>query len=325
MDWLLYEKEAISKGYANVCGVDEAGRGPLAGPVYAAAVILPPGLEIEGVNDSKKLTEKKREALFPEIKEKALAYCVASASEREIDDINILNATYLAMARAVEGLPVKADYALIDGNRMPRLPIPGETIVKGDGLSMSIACASILAKVTRDHVMMEWDQRYPQYQFAKHKGYGTKLHMDLIRRYGPCELHRQSFLKKILGAGASRTTRAQSIGKRGEAAAAAYLEKRGFRILERNYHCPYGETDLIAEDGQYIIFVEVKTRKSGAMVEGAEAVDTVKRKKLAQTAQAYLSEHPSGLQPRFDVILVTPTEENRCRVEQLPGAFVLGE
>ncbi len=207
MDWLLYEKEAISKGYANVCGVDEAGRGPLAGPVYAAAVILPPGLEIEGVNDSKKLTEKKREALFPEIKEKALAYCVASASEREIDDINILNATYLAMVRAVEGLPVKADYALIDGNRMPRLPIPGETIVKGDGLSMSIACASILAKVTRDHVMMEWDQRYPQYQFAKHKGYGTKLHMDLIRRYGPCELHRQSFLKKILGAGSSRLRR----------------------------------------------------------------------------------------------------------------------
>lgn len=130
MDWLLYEKEAISKGYANVCGVDEAGRGPLAGPVYAAAVILPPGLEIEGVNDSKKLTEKKREALFPEIKEKALAYCIASASEKEIDKLNILNATYLAMARAVEGLPVKADYALIDGNRMPRLPIPGETIVK---------------------------------------------------------------------------------------------------------------------------------------------------------------------------------------------------
>ncbi|MFR9049479.1 MAG: ribonuclease HII [[Clostridium] leptum] len=196
MDWLLYEKEAISKGHANVCGVDEAGRGPLAGPVYAAAVILPPGLEIEGVNDSKKLTEKKREALFPEIKEKALAYCIASASEKEIDKLNILNATYLAMARAVEGLPVKADYALIDGNRMPRLPVPGETIVKGDGLSMSIACASILAKVTRDHVMMELDQKYPQYQFAKHKGYGTKLHTDLIRQYGPCEIHRQSFLKK---------------------------------------------------------------------------------------------------------------------------------
>ena len=325
MDWLLYEKEAMEKGYTAVCGVDEAGRGPLAGPVYAAAVILPLGLEIPGVNDSKKLTEKKREALFPEIKEKALAYSVASASEKEIDEINILNATYLAMSRAVEGLSVKADYALIDGNRMPRLSIPGETIVKGDGLSMSIACASILAKVSRDHVMLELDQKYPQYQFAKHKGYGTKLHTDLIRQYGPCEIHRKSFLKKILGAEAPGPTQAQSIGKRGEQAAAAYLEQKGFRVLERNFHSPYGEVDIIAENGQYIIFVEVKTRKSGAMVEGAEAVDTVKRKKLAQTAQAYLSEHPSGLQPRFDVILVTPTEENRCRVEQLPGAFVLGE
>lgn len=324
MDWLLYEKEAMEKGYPAVCGVDEAGRGPLAGPVYAAAVILPPGLEIPGVNDSKKLTEKKREALFPEIKGKALAYSVASASEKEIDEINILNATYLAMSRAVEGLSVKADYALIDGNRMPRLSIPGETIVKGDGLSMSIACASILAKVSRDHVMMELDQKYPQYQFAKHKGYGTKLHTDLIRQYGPCDIHRKSFLKKILGADDSQPTQAQSIGKRGERAAAAYLEQKGFRILERNFHSPYGEVDIIAENGQYIIFVEVKTRKPGAMVEGTEAVDATKRNKLAKTAQLYLQERPSGLQPRFDVIQVTPTGENRCRIELLPGAFALG-
>lgn len=324
MDWLLYEKGAMEKGYTAVCGVDEAGRGPLAGPVYAAAVILPPGLEIPGVNDSKKLTEKKREALFPEIKEKALAYSIASASEKEIDEINILNATYLAMSRAVEGLSVKADYALIDGNRMPRLPIPGETIVKGDGLSMSIACASILAKVSRDHVMMELDQKYPQYQFAKHKGYGTKLHTDLIRQYGPCEIHRRSFLKKILRTDAPQPTQAQSIGKRGEQAAAAYLEKKGFHVLEQNYHSPYGEVDIIAEDGQYIIFVEVKTRKPGTMVEGVEAVDDAKQKKLVKTAQLYLQEYPSDFQPRFDVIQVTPTGENRCRIEQFPGAFMLG-
>lgn len=323
MDWLLYEKEAMEKGYTAVCGVDEAGRGPLAGPVYAAAVILPLGLEIPGVNDSKKLTEKKREALFPEIKEKALAYSVASASEKEIDEINILNATYLAMSRAVEGLSVKADYALIDGNRMPRLSIPGETIVKGDGLSMSIACASILAKVSRDHVMLELDQKYPQYQFAKHKGYGTKLHTDLIRQYGPCEIHRKSFLKKILGAEAPGPTQAQSIGKRGEQAAAAYLEQKGFRVLERNFHSPYGEVDIIAENGQYIIFVEVKTRKPGSMVEGIEAVDAAKREKLAKTAQLYLQKSPCGLQPRFDVIQVTPTGESRCRIEQLAGAFIL--
>lgn len=324
MDWLLYEKGAMEKGYTAVCGVDEAGRGPLAGPVYAAAVILPPGLEIPEVNDSKKLTEKKREALFPEIKEKALAYSIASASEKEIDEINILNATYLAMSRAVEGLSVKADYALIDGNRMPRLPIPGETIVKGDGLSMSIACASILAKVSRDHVMMELDQKYPQYQFAKHKGYGTKLHTDLIRQYGPCEIHRRSFLKKILRTDAPQPTQAQSIGKRGEQAAAAYLEKKGFHVLEQNYHSPYGEVDIIAEDGQYIIFVEVKTRKPGTMVEGVEAVDDAKQKKLVKTAQLYLQEYPSDFQPRFDVIQVTPTGENRCRIEQFPGAFMLG-
>lgn len=199
MDWLLYEKEAESEGYQTVCGVDEAGRGPLAGPVYAAAVILPTDTIIDGVNDSKKLTEKKREALFPIICERAVSYCVASASEAEIDEMNILNATFLAMRRAVEGLSVSAQAALIDGNRMPSLSIPAKTIVKGDCLSMSIACASILAKVSRDHFMYQLDQTYPQYQFAKHKGYGTKLHIEYIRKYGPCPVHRKSFLKKILG------------------------------------------------------------------------------------------------------------------------------
>lgn len=199
MDWLMYEKQAQSEGYRTVCGVDEAGRGPLAGPVYAAAVILPPDTIIDGVNDSKKLSEKKREALFPIICERALSYCVASASEAEIDEMNILNATFLAMKRAVEGLTIPAEAALIDGNRMPSLSIPVKTIVKGDTLSMSIACASIIAKVSRDHFMYKLDQTYPQYQFAKHKGYGTKLHMECIREYGPCPAHRKSFLKKILG------------------------------------------------------------------------------------------------------------------------------
>ncbi len=198
MDWLTYEKQANSEGYQVVCGVDEAGRGPLAGPVYAAAVILPPGAVIDGVNDSKKLSEKKREALFPIICERALSFCVASASETEIDEMNILNATFLAMKRAVEGLSISAEAALIDGNRLPALSIPARSIVKGDSLSMSIACASILAKVSRDHFMYELDQAYPQYQFAKHKGYGTKLHMEHIREYGPCPAHRKTFLKKIL-------------------------------------------------------------------------------------------------------------------------------
>lgn len=195
MDWLLYEKEAKEKGYKYICGVDEAGRGPLAGPVFAAAVILPDDCVIEGVNDSKKISEKKRELLFDVIKEKALSYSIASASEKEIDEFNILNATYLAMQRAVEGLNINADYALIDGNRLPKLEIPAECIIKGDAKSESIACASILAKVSRDRYMLEMAEKYPQYQFEKHKGYGTKLHYEMLDEHGPSEIHRQSFLK----------------------------------------------------------------------------------------------------------------------------------
>ncbi len=198
MDWYLYEKEAAQRGYRAVCGIDEAGRGPLAGPVFAAAVILPLEMEIPGLNDSKKLTAKKREALFPLIQEKAAAWSVAFATEKEIDEINILQATYLAMRRACEGLSLPADYALVDGNRMPPLSVRGETIVKGDGLSASIAAASILAKVSRDRLMLELDSLYPEYQFAKHKGYGTALHMELLRKYGPCPIHRRSFLTKLL-------------------------------------------------------------------------------------------------------------------------------
>ena len=192
-----YEINAKNKGFKAVCGVDEAGRGPLAGPVFAAAVILPEGCEIEGLNDSKKLSEKKREALFDVIKEKAISYSVASVDEKTIDEINILQATYLAMKTAVEGLDVPADYALIDGNRMPPLSIDGETVVKGDAKSMSIAAASILAKVSRDRFMLEIDKKYPQYQFSKHKGYGTKLHYEMLAEYGVSDCHRLSFLKSF--------------------------------------------------------------------------------------------------------------------------------
>ncbi|MBR6620774.1 MAG: ribonuclease HII [Clostridia bacterium] len=193
-----YELNALQNGFAAVCGVDEAGRGPLAGPVYAAAVILPQGLVIEGLNDSKKLSEKKRELLYDEITKNAVAWSVAYATEKEIDEYNILQATFLAMKRAVESLEPGADYALIDGNRMPPLDIPGETVIKGDSLSMSIAAASILAKVTRDRLMVDIDKMYPQYQFSKHKGYGTKLHYEMLAEHGISPVHRRSFLKKIL-------------------------------------------------------------------------------------------------------------------------------
>ena len=194
------ENEARSKGYKFVCGVDEAGRGPLAGPVCAAAVILPDNCEIEGLNDSKKIGEKKRESLFDIIKEKAIAYSIAYGSLEEIEEYNILEATYLAMNRAIEGLNTKADFALIDGNRVPKgIKIPCETVVKGDSKSCSIAAASILAKVTRDRLMLEYDKKYPQYLFAQHKGYGTKAHYEAIKQHGVCEIHRLSFLKNVLG------------------------------------------------------------------------------------------------------------------------------
>ena len=190
-----YEEKKHSEGYRAVCGCDEAGRGPLCGPVVAAAVILPLGLEIEGLNDSKKLTEKKRERLFDIIKEKAIAYAIAEASPEEIDEHNILNASMLAMRRAVEALPVKADFALIDGNCSRGFEIPTETVVKGDSISYSIAAASILAKVTRDRGCIELDRMYPEYNIAKHKGYPTKEHMDAVREHGPSPIHRKTFLK----------------------------------------------------------------------------------------------------------------------------------
>jgi ribonuclease HII len=190
-----YEEKHYAEGYTAICGCDEAGRGPLCGPVVAAAVILPRDLVIEGLNDSKKLSEKKREALFEIIKEKAIAYAIAEASPAEIDEINILNASMLAMRRAVEALSVKADFALIDGNCSRGFNIPTETIVKGDAKSYSIAAASILAKVTRDRGCAELDRLYPEYGIAKHKGYPTKDHMDAVRKHGPTPIYRMSFLK----------------------------------------------------------------------------------------------------------------------------------
>ena len=195
MPSLDIENELYAQGYTAVCGTDEAGRGPLCGPVVAAAVILPRDIEIEGLNDSKKLTERKREKLFDVIKEVAIAYGIAEATPAEIDEYNILNASMLAMRRAVEMLKVPADFVLIDGNCSRGFTHPTRTVVKGDSISASIAAASILAKVTRDRGCIELDAAYPEYGIAKHKGYPTKDHMDAVRKYGPSPIHRRSFLK----------------------------------------------------------------------------------------------------------------------------------
>ena len=197
--WAI-EDRCMEEGFQVICGVDEAGRGPLAGPVCAAAVILPPLLELPGLNDSKKLTDKRRRELFPLIKEQAIAYGIAFATHLEIDEINILQATYLAMERALAQLNVKPDIALIDGNRAKDFGLPVKTVVHGDSLSASIAAASILAKVTRDDLMLQMAEDYPQYGFEVHKGYGTKAHYEALRTYGESPIHRKSFLKKFYGA-----------------------------------------------------------------------------------------------------------------------------
>ena len=199
VDLWRYEREAFAEGFAVVCGVDEAGRGPLAGPVCAAAVILPRETVIDGLNDSKKLPDKKRRELYDIITERAVAYGIAFASEQEIDEVNILQATFLAMERAMEKLSVRPQLALIDGTRAKDFGLPVRTIVHGDSLSASIAAASILAKVTRDRLMEELDGEYPQYGFAVHKGYGTKRHYEALRAFGLCPIHRRTFLKKFYG------------------------------------------------------------------------------------------------------------------------------
>ena len=194
-----YEIQAHDEGYTVVCGVDEAGRGPLAGPVFAGAVILPENYTHEILNDSKKLSEKKRDLVYDDIIKDAISWSVGIATEKEIDEINILNATFLAMKRAVEGLSIKPDLAFIDGNRYPNTGVKEITIVKGDSKCMSVAAASIIAKVSRDRFMLEVAEKYPQYQFEKHKGYGTKLHYEMIEQFGVSEIHRRTFLKNILG------------------------------------------------------------------------------------------------------------------------------
>ena len=197
VDLWSMESDLMASGFASLCGIDEAGRGPLAGPVCAAAVMLPPGLVLPGLNDSKKLTEKKREALYDEIVSSALDYGIAFAAVEEIEELNILGATFLAMRRAYAQLGVTPDLALVDGNRDPGLDVPTRCVVKGDATCADIAAASILAKVTRDRYMLEMAERYPMYGFEKHKGYGTAAHYAALREYGPCQIHRPSFLKKM--------------------------------------------------------------------------------------------------------------------------------
>lgn len=310
-----YDRQA---GAEVLCGVDEAGRGPLAGPVYAAAAILPLDAEIEGINDSKKLTEKKREALYEQIKETALDYCVAAASVEEIDEMNILQATYLAMRRAVEGLRLRPGLVLIDGNKNPSVGVHSRCVIKGDATSANIAAASILAKVERDRYMKQLDAQYPQYDFAKHKGYGTKLHTERILEYGISPVHRRSFLVKLA---AKEPSLSLLHGEYGERIAYSYLKKKGFEVLARNYRCERGEIDLIARKESILSFVEVKLRDKTCPYSGREAVTKHKQEKIIQTALHFLQEHPAQLQPRFDVVEITLLDNDQLNIHFLENAF----
>ncbi|MEG1996801.1 MAG: ribonuclease HII, partial [Oscillospiraceae bacterium] len=257
-----------------LCGVDEAGRGPLAGDVYAAAVILPKNVIIEGLNDSKKLTEKKREILFDKITEVAISYCVATASVEEIEKNNILNATFLAMRRAVQGLKVSPDLVIIDGNRNPDIGFASKLLVKGDATSACVAAASILAKVSRDRYMKELDKLFPEYQFEKHKGYGTKLHYEMLDKYGASPVHRLSFLKKYFK---NEPTKSKLTGDFAENFVCEYLLAQGATIVKKQYHSAYGEVDIIAMQKEYLLFIEVKARKENEFAQPCEAVTKSKQ------------------------------------------------
>lgn len=297
--WAIETKLHRDEGYAAICGVDEAGRGPLAGPVYAAAVVLPFGLELEGLNDSKKVTPRKRDALYGEITDKAVSFGIASASVEEIDKLNILNASFLAMSRAIEKLEPQPSLALIDGNISRGIIIPHRCIVKGDSLSASIAAASILAKVSRDRYMAELASEYPQYRFDKHKGYGTKLHYEMIAEHGLTAHHRRTFFKEKPGASAKR------LGDYGERLAAGFLENKGFKIITANYKTRYGEVDIIASDGEFVVFAEVKLRKDDWFADAREFVTLSKQKKIRLAASEWLAaQGETAIQPRFDVIEV---------------------
>ena len=298
---LTYEKGCWEAGYELVAGIDEVGRGPLAGPVVAAAVILPKGCKIEGVNDSKKLSAKKREELYDVILEKAVSYGIGVVSNERIDEINILQATYEAMREALSQLKPRADYILADAVTIPMVSTPQRGIIKGDAKSMSIGAASIVAKVYRDRMMTEMDKLYPGYGFASNVGYGSQEHMEGIKRLGITPIHRKTFLKKFLSHEGENTT---DQGQRGEALAAKQMEKMGYEILERNFHALKGEIDIIAKKDGVIVFTEVKYRQNEEMGTPGEAVNYRKQQHIIRAAKAYIAQNclqEMGYDFRFDV------------------------
>ncbi len=317
---LTYERGCWEAGYELVAGIDEVGRGPLAGPVVAAAVILPKECKIEGVNDSKKLSAKKREELYDIILEKAVSYGIGIVSNERIDEINILQSTYEAMREALSQLSPKADYILADAVTIPRISTPQRGIIKGDAKSMSIGAASIVAKVYRDRLMEAFDEVYPGYGFGANKGYGSAEHIEGIKKLGITPIHRKTFIKNFLPQDGDTAT---DKGNRGEVLAAKQMEKMGYEILERNFHALKGEIDIIAKKDSYIVFTEVKYRKNEAMGSPAEAVNHWKQQHIIRAAKAYIAQNcleQLGYDFRFDVAEVL-TNEGKTYFRYTEDAF----
>ncbi len=313
-----------SYGVNSLCGVDEAGRGPLAGPVVAAAVILKPDAEtfLSEVNDSKKLSEKKREKLYDKIIENSLHYAIGVVDVDYIEKFNILQATFLAMKKAVEKIEIQPDLVLVDGNKLPDLKTRAEFVIKGDSKSASIAAASIIAKVTRDRMMIEFHEKYPNYGFNRHKGYGTKEHYSNIIKYGVTPIHRMSFLKKIR----EKIPTVQSInGQLGEKITYEWLKRNKYNVVAKNYKSEYGEIDLIAIKDDYICFVEVKLRSENCGYSPKEAVNLSKQKKIIKTAISFLKKHPCKYQPRFDVSEIVKTNMGDFKIDYIRNAFTVGD
>jgi ribonuclease HII len=339
-DWWKEERAARERGFRLIVGIDEAGRGPLAGPVVAACVALPFEADLPGLRDSKTLTAAQRERAYQAILARAEAVGVGVVDVETIDALNILGATHQAMRRALQALPIRPDVALIDGLPVQPFPVPQIALVKGDARSASVAAASIVAKVTRDRLMLEYDAAYPQYGFASHKGYPTPEHLALLEKFGPSPIHRRSFapVMRLLQAGSERSLFAAEagepqegddrygVGVSGETVAAAHLRRQGWEVLTTRYRCPDGEIDIVAREGQTLVFVEVKTRRSRAFGVPREAVSLRKRARITAAAQVYLAEH--GLAEtscRFDVAEVLIGPDGLAKVNLIRNAFIAGE
>lgn len=332
VDWWEHERAALAKGFTVVAGIDEAGRGPLAGPVVAAAVILRTGEALDGVRDSKMMSPEERAVCFDLIRERAVSVGVGMADHETIDRINILRATHHAMREALADLAVRPDHALIDGRPVHPFPILQTAIVKGDSLSASIAAASVIAKVTRDRIMEEMDAHHPGYGFASHKGYATSEHLESLERHGPCPIHRRSFapVARLLGLDGHQATLSfeshdrAATGQAGETVAVRHLRRLGWVIHCERYRCREGEIDIVAEERECVVFVEVKTLK-GRDSSPAEAVNARKRARILAAAEAWLAEQQRDCACRFDVAEVRMLSGGTGSINLIRDAFRPGE